>query len=1013
MVYSFNCTKCGKTLTQGTVLYEFLDNLYLAKMERGDQLNPSGGKSLSPFRRLRVRLLLSELRQILGAEHQKALAEPVVCRLSLQEMLRYIGNRHNLDIPGLEKLIIEDIEAYISGSGKLSAEKADLFTRIQNAQIEDAKSVDVSKRIADLKEEFRKFLELFTDGVCCFGLRLVQDPDNKEVITGFHLHDAMGEDLIRGSVRMCLNPRVCPDKTCSAPLFERAGAARQIKVGFIGQQGAGKTSAILAVADALLHSGANQNTQDFQDLARCMAMNHLHPVDLSNDEIVRNELYKYSQGQAPTKTAVKKRMRSDGQSAELSDAYSITLQLHKDLLLTLTDIPGEVFDPESGHIRANYLNFFESVLRVDAFVFCYDASRIAENIEMVQPPTNLYLLPDEIKQEVRAIVELLNSEAVKQKKNARDPHIVACTWLREIQENRAKMNHLEDQHVPVLILYMKDPSVEREKNIARAKEGRRNLNYDGIFRDERIILDTEELKQRYASFRELHQRNAADKYYYTELRCSPYGFVSANDSVRRGITEALNDASRVVETIRMRNDTIQNKIESLMAEVREKERAYTSLDTIFNEPSRWNSFFQTILQERQTAYGTAEAELQIRQREYNIQQTSLAELKVQKDQTAAQIAQAADAEDLANRLQGKVDEINARRKRNAEQQNQNEIERDRLCTEIAQLRKKCDDANVRYQSLLKSEDADTIHKWENYLQERQDQLLAAQRKLRDHEQMQQEQEQRMAAAEQEDNNLLQQYQRARSLADKHKNLNSKMGELDTKIGDTQKVLADAESRLNNARSTLSHSKKLMLEAQQYQMMPETSQEVVLLKRLREARDALRIAEENLRNAKAAEEQVTAFLSIATDRMEQVRQDYVTIMQESRRPEPKNVGLLGQWILHVSGAASMNLSDSEGQLLGEYFCRPPEFREKDMRKFLESRKDTLKTEDPQPRSLLGFTGVKQLINRFRGSIDYADFEEYKKIAAAHCHLFVNPTHQEMQMRDCLDPSRAAEILRNPD
>ena len=189
------------------------------------------------------------------------------------------------------------------------------------------------------------------------------DSVNSDAVTGFDLYRVTDDQLNRSEVYECHNPRYCSDSECGAKLFDRAGAAKQIKIGFLGKQGAGKTSAILAVAHALLKSRDKANKRalredDLQELVVCMSSNKIHPVDCSNDPMVIDELEKYAKGQAPAKTQSRKVKGTDGKEIEISQAYAITLQLRDDLLVTLTDIPGEAFDKTNGNIRKEILKKF-------------------------------------------------------------------------------------------------------------------------------------------------------------------------------------------------------------------------------------------------------------------------------------------------------------------------------------------------------------------------------------------------------------------------------------------------------------------------------------------------------------------------------------------------------------------------------------------------------------------------------------------------------------------------------
>ena len=1016
MVYEFNCTKCGKSLTQETVLYEFLNNLYISKYVNVDNLSYKKGSPATDFkpsfRKLRVRLLLSELKQMMGDRWDAA--DPVVCHLDMEQMLRYMGNERNLDIKGLEKLTLDDIEcfAFPSEKKKPSSEAAELFKSIDSKQFDDNKSAAETVTLADLRKEFEYFLYLFKAGSCDFGLELKRDSINREAITGFDLYRTTGNQINRGEVYECHNPRYCGDSECGAKLFDRAGAAKQIKIGFIGKQGAGKTSAILAVAYALLKSRdaaekGNLRADDLQELVACMSSNKIHPLDRSNDPMVIDELKKYAQGQAPAKTQARKVKGTDGKEIEISQAYAITLQLRDDLLVTLTDIPGEAFDETNGHIIKEILKKFESVVRVDAFVFCYDASQGADMVERVQQPEKLYQFPEVLRKQIEDAIGLLNTRN-EEMVHFRADHTLACDWLTEIKNVWSKKNGKTGKMPPVLILYMKDPSVENEASRDRAAKERENKNYNGIFREEQILLDTKELGQRYRQFREKYGEEDRD-YYYTELRCSPYGFVATNDNVHKAAQELLIKAEQNTLQISKAQSEAEKMCTELKEEHRQKKIALEAQMEIHSHPEQWQSCFRQLRDSWQEQVRAAQAASNAAQQASEDKEKKYSDLKDRCEKLSRKCTEAADAKRDAEDLESKIKKIDQRYAEYGRKQESIEKQERALYEELKELNYSIEQAVYSAKEAQDKGDKSAAAQWDTRTAELQEALRKRKNALDDlkakRDAMDKEMNERVA----EDQALQRQYQNAVQLSQSLEANQKAHEELNESCSNAKNELDDAEKAAQKAEQDLMNCSMQLAQAEQILGKPELEQRIYMEQLLVEAKRAVDNVAKKEATANKAIPVFENLLEIAEARVKDAENNLDKVSQ-MRSPEPKNVGHLARWILHVCGAAALELRDAEGNPIGSYTCRPPEFRE-DLRTVIKSREESQDKKKLFSRMTdLGKRLIGKTKNLF-GTMEQEEFEECRKTAAAHCYLFVNPTEKEVLMRDCLDPSHAAEILRD--
>lgn len=494
MGYDYYCSHCGRQLSQDTVLF---DMQYLLTRDDTRQFNI-----------LKFRMTLAELKALLasGTEGEHGYKK---CKLTMAEIMGYIGNGVNLNDANIAALTLEEINDYMNAgansAGGQQAQKseyddyADDYADEYEEEEEDLSAdagtpyvkpasitrlEDKSKALVDaifirdlLVKDLSVLQGLFSESETYeVQIREENDTDNdgKPVLEGYSLKSVGG--ALRVEARVCCE--------CDAKVFEHAGTAKHQAVAFIGSPKAGKTSTILALTHYATHYMDNGfGGKDVWD--GCQTIDSVASVQLLDKTQRKDEdLINYGKGIAPVKTEATKR----------EDAYSVTFRLsnkaegNKRYLFTLIDLPGELC-VEDGKVQwAKVQNLFPVALTCDAFVLCFDTQSLAGK-DSKQSPTEL-------------VADV-------------------CNWADEFQAMRAQHNKL-DTYVPTMVLFTKCEELEDPNAPVPALRPMLPLDKMYLLKNEKQLIAGNKM-YKYVSdrFSEYGQLNLA---YHAMMRCSPFGY---------------------------------------------------------------------------------------------------------------------------------------------------------------------------------------------------------------------------------------------------------------------------------------------------------------------------------------------------------------------------------------------------------------------------------------------------------------------------------------------------------
>lgn len=524
MAYSYYCTHCGRQLDQDHVLLDMYPII------TGDADTRLGI--------LKFRLTMAEFMALYqnGTEADGGFRR---CQLSLEQLLGYIAGKNNLDDPAIATLTLRELKEFL-GDSDLSAatvaavpqkrekskeelifsllddqddsEEDPFFTgqqestapagpvKLAEPQIPAAIQAILSagnQAVDDivfakkrLREELDSLYNLFrVRDVVPFKLHLYEEQDDKgrKVLTAYRMITIPGNNQFK------VEARVCPH--CSTPIFDHAGTAKHQSIAFIGYQGSGKTSAILA----LTHYAQNAilGALGGKIWANDPGIDSITQVSVvGNSARLKYDLANYPNGIAPSKTLASKR----------TDAYSATLHIRnksgKWHLLTLVDLPGElciVPDAKNNELKTRIndqkvLNEFQIALSADAYVVCFDTSTIAASESVMADIQNV------------------------------------CTWADSFQNLRA--NNLGDTSlsVPMMVLFTKCADLEGEKPVL-APEGKKYVQpIDNVYlfsAEKQIIQERRVYNRVTEQFGTFGRLNLA---YHAVLRSSPFGYKAPSET---------------------------------------------------------------------------------------------------------------------------------------------------------------------------------------------------------------------------------------------------------------------------------------------------------------------------------------------------------------------------------------------------------------------------------------------------------------------------------------------------
>lgn len=491
MSYSYYCTKCGRRLSQESVLY---DMQYL--LTEGENIH---------FKTLRFRLTHEELRRFFVGEGDEQRYYPAeISFTAFRDLLANPVNMHNDALKDLELSDIIDFleqdqkeleqqehkDIFGGFMGDFSQEDTEtpspefheeqtppaiqaLLGSVVNAMSSDDAKREIRQELSYVLRAFQKkellqcrikpILEICDDGV-------------SEILVGYTV-----KYLSNGLVRD-YQARICP--TCGELVFEKAGTAEHRSIAFVGYQSSGKTSTILALTHYALNAIAGSfGSEIWKDAAP------IPGIDislLSPSPRLREDLESYSLGYAPPKT----------QAAVRDDAYSATFLIqredsNKKQILTLIDLPGELCvggegkNAVSGTLETNKINNqFQIAMTCDVYIACFDTAA-------------------------------LESAAEGMASRAAD----VCSWVEKFQWMRCAYLGIKDP-VPVMLLYTKCAELEKNGIEIISSKDFRNVRY--LFESEQAHIENVPIfhfpLQRFQSLTLM--RSA----YVAALRCSPYGY---------------------------------------------------------------------------------------------------------------------------------------------------------------------------------------------------------------------------------------------------------------------------------------------------------------------------------------------------------------------------------------------------------------------------------------------------------------------------------------------------------
>lgn len=423
MAYDYSCTYCGKRLNQSSV------NIQLLPI-----LGETAEKELRQFSFL---VTEGEFRKILS-QSSPVDGGYVRCKISFNEYMGYLANERNRNDPRIRDLTYEQFELFAEeeydykpqvdndideayeeddidsadlfeddgnmatkqeSSDEVDAKKSALqkaeqskaleklflsiFRSAESAETADKKSS--TRFLSTLKTEIRFIKNAFDESTIEFDITLrddLEDDKNNRIFYGYKLRNPRTK-----KVRIYDQARTCSNPLCRNPVFEYAGTAEHKSIAFIGDQKAGKTSTLIALAsyaEKACRGGGKKGDPIWENVkgipgvvdCRVIGKNERYNIDME----------RYNHGLGPKKTEFAKGI-----------AYSITLRVRpaepgKVKLLTLTDLPGELSGLRTGKkTQEDIYNDFPQALSCDAYILCYDAS-VTESFNSEQNLTDLVLM---------------------------------------------------------------------------------------------------------------------------------------------------------------------------------------------------------------------------------------------------------------------------------------------------------------------------------------------------------------------------------------------------------------------------------------------------------------------------------------------------------------------------------------------------------------------------------------------------------------------------------------------
>lgn len=493
MSYSYYCTKCGRRLSQESVLY---DMQYL--LTEGGNIH---------FKALRFRLTQEELMGFFTGNGDEQRFYPA--KIPFTAFREFLADRVNMNNDALRELELSDIIDFLEqdqGEAEQAREQENFFGNFlgdfdqeqpaasapeaQEQQtppaiqallgsVVNAMSSDDAKR--EIRQELSYVLRAFQkkEKLSCSFKPVFEpcDTGDSDVLVGYTVKYFSG--LVRD-----YQARVCP--SCGEPVFEKAGTAVHKSAAFVGYQSSGKTSTILALTHYARNAIAGSFGSTIWQSAAPIA--GIDVTLLSPPQRLREDLKGYSMGYAPPKT----------QASVREDAYSATFLIQREgsnrkHILTLIDLPGELCMGEneknanSGTLEADKIhNQFQIAMTCDVYIACFDTS-VLENA-----------------------AEGLASRAGN-----------VCSWVENFQKMRCNFLGTRDP-APVMLLYTKCAELEERGVEEIPSTTFRNVKY--VFESEQAHIENKPIY--HFPLQRFQKMDLMRSAYVAALRCSPYGYAA-------------------------------------------------------------------------------------------------------------------------------------------------------------------------------------------------------------------------------------------------------------------------------------------------------------------------------------------------------------------------------------------------------------------------------------------------------------------------------------------------------
>lgn len=556
MAYKYHCTFCGKELNQTNVLFDMQELLSESQDKR--------------FVHLKFRLKQEELEKMIGQPGDDGYS---VVRLTFEDAMKTIANSNNLNNPEIARLSLKELREYIEAETKKlekrpkkrksadslalwesdeeSEEAAVEEQQVQYVEPESIRAIKASvvaamnEKLVEqvLKEELQMLESAFIqNGERSVSMRALYEKDDngKNVLVGCTLIQPISK------IKTNSMKRVCPE--CGTDIGVYAFRAEHNSVVFIGSPAAGKTSTILALthyAKEYLSSGSSiiwtgkKKNNDIVDLKLVNPSEELH-----------RDLRGYANGLAPYRT------QKDAREKSYSSTFWIKNRNGRHALLTLIDLPGELFENlMTGSENARELmNRYSVSMSCHAYIVCFDAAAAAEASRREQEARVNNTLITGLGQGGRSMGDIVRESSEQ---------------AEVIQKLRMQEKRTET-FVPMMVLYTKCRELEESSASERVQNHYRPIEAVYRFCDEKKAIEDNGI---YADVcKSFRGNDELAKAYHAMLRCSPYGYSAPSirdwemvESGMDGIPDISDeDKAKIISKVNSRRMPTPHHIDDLM-----------------------------------------------------------------------------------------------------------------------------------------------------------------------------------------------------------------------------------------------------------------------------------------------------------------------------------------------------------------------------------------------------------------------------------------------------------------